>query len=94
MKNPQNLAIGVLTATAIILGILLIYSMPDAAVAGSAGRQGDYIVASGRVTGSKEVLYVINVPSQRMIVYVFNPVRGEITPVAPTGMDLRREFGK
>lgn len=95
MKNTQNITIGVLAVTAVILGVLVFFSMqPQPAEAASAlPSKGSYVVATGRASGTnKEVLYVINLTSQRMVAYMFNPTKNEISPIS--GADMKAAFAK
>lgn len=95
MNNTHNITIGILVATALILGALVIASMqPQPAVASTAlPSSGNYVVASGRASGtSKEVVYVINLPAQRMVTYMLNHNKREIQVVS--GVDLKQAFAK
>jgi hypothetical protein len=74
MKNTQNVTIGLLAVTAIVLGALVIgmYTPPQAAYADSAVKQGDYIMVTAAISSDVDLLHVIDVISKRMNVYQVN----------------------
>ena len=80
--DSKNFAIGVLSTTAIILlvGLLVIHSRPETAMAsGMTAKVGTYLLTVGMdPSGDQELLYVINAAKERMIVYRFEPNRGQI----------------
>lgn len=80
--DSKNLAIGILSTTAMILlvGLMIIQTRPQQALAaGMTTTNGDYVVTVGVASqNNEEVLYVVDAPMQRMICYNFNAARGEI----------------
>ncbi len=80
--DSRNFAIGVLSTTAVILlvGLFVIHSRPEVAMAsGMTAKGGTYLLTVGMdPSGDQELLYVINTPAERMIVYRFDPNRGAI----------------
>lgn len=93
MKDTQSITIGLLLITAAILTVLVIGTFNDRpAHAGHGGvRQGNYIMAAGKLSTTREVLYLINIPAMRMITYVLHPSKPEITAI--TGVDLKTTLG-
>lgn len=91
MKNTQNITIGLLAVSAIVLGAMLIGTLTEPAEAATSARQGNYLIASVRASNSRELVYVINIPLQGVIVYGLDVGKNEITKV--TEMDLRQAFG-
>lgn len=75
MRNNQNLAIGVLTVTAVILFVGTILSTAggrsDAMAFGQLDRGGDYILLTGQFTENRELLYVTDAAAQRLNVYSY-----------------------
>ncbi|MCB9851061.1 MAG: hypothetical protein H6817_10210 [Phycisphaerales bacterium] len=70
--NSKNLAIGVLSITAVILfvGIILVNVQPNAAVASNVSSYGgDFTITVGRVTRDTEILYVLDNTTQRLLAY-------------------------
>ena len=83
--DQKNFAIGVLSTTAAILlvGVVLITGRPQSAVAaGMTSTGGDYIISVGTSPQTdEEYVYVIDVPSQKMLVYRFDANRGLVDVV-------------
>ena len=80
--DSKNFVIGILSTTAAILlvGVLIIHSRPMPAVAsGVTATAGDYVVTVGSITmNDEELVYVIDAPAERMIMYRFDIGKGEI----------------
>ena len=80
MMDHKHFAIGVLSVTATILfvGLVLVSSMSSSPVYGNAqnGRGGDYIVATGQLDDSVELLYVLDSAVPALAIYHFDPNRG------------------
>ncbi len=74
MNNKSSLLIVVLMVSAALLGIMIYGSAStvEAASAGDATVDRDYIIVTGDVSGSSCVLYVIHVPTQNLVAYVAN----------------------
>ncbi len=74
--DQKNFAIGVLSTTAVIMlvGLVLVTSRPEPALAaGMTATGGDYIMSVGTTPQTdEEYLYVVDVPAQKMIVYRFD----------------------
>ncbi len=79
MNNNENILILLLVVTGGILIAMLIGSWnAQSAYAGTASdRFGDYIMVTGAMTSSRDLIYVIDVPNKRMLVYYADPVRGQ-----------------
>lgn len=93
MKNNQNITILLLTISAAILTVMLVVTMTETsqeAVAGASAKEGDYIMATGRISSAYDAVYVVDVVEERLIVYWVNPDnnRPEILDAA----DLDRAF--
>ena len=92
--DSKDLAIGILSTTAVILfvGVLIVSTRPQAALAsGMTARGGDYILTVGRdASGDEELVYVIDAPSQRLVVYRFDSNRHEIEIVQGIELDKLR----
>lgn len=72
MKDPQNITIGLLLATAAILAAMLIttYQTTDnAAYADTPVKQGDYILGTGAWTSSTDLVYIVDIAAGRLNVY-------------------------
>jgi len=79
--NSQNLAIAVLSITAVILFVgLVVVNVQPAPVAASdiSVSGGDFTVSVGRVSRDTDGLYVIDNVSQRLLVYGINRQSGAI----------------
>lgn len=60
-------------------GVAWLGKSEPAAVAGSATRSGDYVMVSGQVSSSREVLLVIDVVAKRANLYASKPGPGGVT---------------
>ena len=79
--DNKNFAIGVLSITSIILlvGLLVIHARPEPAYAiGMNAQGGDYLLITGQLQTSEELLYVIDGRSERMRIYRFDINRNQI----------------
>ncbi len=79
--DSKNFAIGVLSTTAVILfvGLLVLETRPQPAYAASMNAQGgDYLVATGQLQDTEELLYVIDARNQVLVVYRFDINRKQI----------------
>ena len=79
--DPKNFTIGILSTTAVILlvGLLVIHNRPQPAYASGMNAQGgDYLLTTGQLQDSEELLYIIDARAQRMIVYRFDINRNQI----------------
>lgn len=79
--NSKDLAIGVLSTTAVILfvGLILLNAQPTTVHAsGMLDRGGDYIMLSGELWEQEELLYVIDAGTSRMIAYRYNQTTKQI----------------
>lgn len=89
--DSKNFAIGILSTTAVILlvGLVLVQSRPEPAYGfGMNAQGGDYLLTTGQLQPSQEVLYVIDAASERLLVYGFDMGRKQIAIV--TGEDLAK----
>lgn len=93
MKSRENIMIVMLLITMAVLGVLFVGSMKtQEAYAGASSRAafGDYIMAQGNISSSTQLLYVVDIPNQRFIVYGVDAVMNKITPMDK--VDLKRIF--
>jgi len=75
MRNNQNLAIGVLTMTAVVLFVGTVLSTTgsnnEALAIGQLDRGGDYILLTGQFTENHELLYITDAAARRLNVYSY-----------------------
>lgn len=94
--NTQNITIGILLVTAVILTAVLAgtYTASNQSVwAETSIRGGDYTMGTGDLPGSRsDLLYVINMAVQRMNVYHLNEKTNMIDLIYQ--VDLARAFRK
>ncbi len=94
MNSTKNLAIGVLSTTAVILlvGLILLHSKPEPAYGGGMTAQGgDYLLVTGQIQRNEQALYVIDAGAHRMIAYRFDLARKQIKIIS--GLDLNKIGG-
>ena len=75
MNNTQNTTIVLLLITAAILTTMLLPAFigtEPAAYARGAVRQGKYIMATGAYDAKIDLLYIVNIESQKLCVYAPN----------------------
>ena len=79
--DKKSFAVGVLSLTAVILfvGNLM---MPEPATASVVVKERDYTAVTGRTTKGGEALYLTDNRTGLLGVFVFDPGRRAITPVA------------
>lgn len=83
--DSKNLAIGILSTTAVILlvGLLIIQSRPEPAYGfGMNAQGGDYLVTTGQLDSAQELLYVIDARSGQLLAYRFDMSRQQISIVS------------
>ena len=80
MNDPKNIIIAMLCVSATILATVFALGLhdPKPAQADTPVVGGDYIMVPGQYSTSLDLLYVIDIASQRMNVYVFNLTKGEL----------------
>ena len=80
--DSRNLALAVLTVTAAILfvGLVVVSTLsPQQAMAvGQMDRAGDYVVATGQLQDSTEVVYIADAAEGRLNVYVYDLNRRQL----------------
>jgi hypothetical protein len=89
--DSKNFAIGILSVTAVILlvGILVIHSMPTpAAASGMTQTGGNYVLSVGRLNLNEEVLYVVDSSDAKVLLYAIDIARKQIVPQG--GIDLNQ----
>jgi len=88
--NSKDFAIGVLTTTATILlvGLLVIGSRSQPALAGGmTDDNGPYVITVSTLTiGDEEVVLVLNAPEEKLIAYRFDAAKRELAVLA--GIDF------
>jgi uncharacterized SAM-binding protein YcdF (DUF218 family) len=76
MKDPQNITIAILLATAVVLGTMLAFTLGTReAQAAASVRGAQYIMVTGEVSNIRDVLYVIDITSRQVCVYDVNWVK-------------------
>ena len=93
MKQRDNLTIGVLSITAVVLlvGVLLApgWQAPAYAI-GQLDRGGDYIMLTGQFSKSSEMVYLIDAAAQKLNAYSYDWNRGIL--VIWDSHNLKRTF--
>ena len=93
--DSRNLAVGVLSTTAVILivGLAIIHTRPTPAQAdGMTVALGDYLMTVGSATQvDEELVFLIDVPEQKMIIYRFDASRHQIDIVQGVNLSEMRE---
>jgi hypothetical protein len=92
--NKQNVTIGLLSATAVLLMVAVIFiGQADQAVAGnSESRGGDYVAVSLGVRADREVQVVIDNSVERLNVYGLNDTGSGVELGAPLIIPLDQYF--
>jgi len=82
--DSKNLAIGVLSTTAVILlvGVLIIGTRTDPALAsGMSATGGTYSVIVGKLNTTEEIVYVIDASTETLVSFTFDSARKSIQPI-------------
>ena len=82
MRQKSEIAIAGLSITAVVLlvGLILATARSDRAMAiGTLDRGGDYVMVSGQYTSDIEVVYITDIPAQRVQMYGYNSTNREFT---------------
>lgn len=91
MASSQNTTIGLLLATAVILAVMVGVQLTEPAEAASSPDRGeDFIVIASRVSRNNDVVYVLHVPTQRLLAYGVDRSDQQIEVLA--GLNLAAEF--
>lgn len=80
MRDPKNLTIALLCVSATLLATVLVLlgAAGQPAYADTPVRGGDYIMITGAYSDSTDLLYVLDVATQRINTYVFNPQNNDL----------------
>ncbi len=94
MKDTQNLIITLLAVTAVILGAMLLssYRADNTAYADTPVKQGDYILGTGAIEGSTDLIYIVDIATQQLNVYRTNLNTGAINLI--DRVNLERAFAR
>ena len=87
--NSKDLAIGVLSTTAVVMlvGLILLNAQPQPAYASGMGdRGGDYIMLTGSMWEKEELLYIFNTAEGKMMVYRYDLQTNQILARGPADM--------
>lgn len=87
--NSKDLAIGVLSTTAVVMlvGLIILNAQPQPAYASGMGdRGGDYIVVTGALWEQEELVYVFNTAENKMMVYRYDAQHNQIVARGPADM--------
>jgi hypothetical protein len=79
--DNKTFAIGVLTVTAAILMVAVVYK-PQQAQAAEVVKGRDYTCVTARIAQGDDALYVVDGKTGLMAVFVYNPARKQIEPRA------------
>ncbi|HOF18752.1 MAG TPA: hypothetical protein PK082_07565 [Phycisphaerae bacterium] len=91
LKNPQNLTIVLLLATAAVLAAMLLATYTQDAQAGtSAGKQGDYIMVNGMWSGSTDLVYIVDIAARKLNVYYAHAASNDVKLIQT--VDLAKAF--
>ena len=93
MKDTQNIAIGLLLVTAIVLAGMVVGTFVNAggtAYADTPVKQGRYLMVTGTWTASTDFLYVLDIAAQSINVYVIDNKKKSIGRVDT--VNLRQAF--
>jgi len=96
MKDMQNVTIGLLLVTAVILGAMLVssYMTADrAAYADTPVKQADYVLGTGAWAKSTDLVYVLDIAARRLNVYFMDTRRARKDMQLIDRVDLNRAFG-
>lgn len=95
MRETQNLTIGALSITGVVLLVAVIFatagSQNSALAIGQTDRGGDYIVVTGQFNDNIEVIYITDAAAQRLNMYSYEWNRGQL--ILWDSYDLKRAFG-
>jgi hypothetical protein len=85
--QSQNIVIGVLMMSALILGMLLVFVQPKTAEANMMNQTGDLImITQGGGNGGDETLTVIDARNSKMATYGYNGQRNRFNIVAGSSL--------
>ena len=93
MTDRRDFAIGILatTATVLLVGVVLLFSQPQARADGTAIVHREYALSVGALThADDDLVYVINAPRQRLNVYRFDVRRKQIDLVQSLSLQEMR----
>ncbi|HAU36289.1 MAG TPA: hypothetical protein DCX07_01045 [Phycisphaerales bacterium] len=92
LKNPQNLTIVLLLATAVVLAAMLLatFTTRDAQAGTSAGKQGDYIMVNGMWSGSTDLVYIVDIAARKLNVYYAHAASNDVKLIQT--VDLAKAF--
>ena len=81
MNDTKNITIALLCVSAAILLTLAIIVNTDerAEAKGVSATAGEYVMFTGQVTGSTDMLYVVDLTKKRMNAYHFDPMQNVIS---------------
>ena len=96
-QDSKNLAIGVLSTTAVMLlaAFLIVQSRPVPVLAdGMSIIQGDYSISVGGITqDSEDLLYIVDSSQKKLNVYRFDLQRKQVNLVQTLSLDEMRKAG-
>ena len=92
MRNTQNITIGLLLVTAIVLAGTVVGTFTNAgasAYADTPVKQGRYVMVTGAYSSSTDFLYLLDIAAQRVNVYCIDSKK---TVQRLDSVDLRQAF--
>jgi len=93
MKNSKNTTIAVLCVTAALLGSAVLYvhyNLPETQAASSQSVAGDYLMVTGAVSGSMDMLYVTDTVTQKMNAYQVDLRNRSIALAPKSTVDIKK----
>ena len=80
MNDPRNITITLLCVSAAVLAALVVtmHTSEPAQAAGISASAGEYIMFTGEITATTDMLYVIDLTKKRMNAYHFDPMENTI----------------
>jgi len=96
--NTKDLAIGILSVTAVILfsALIIVQNVaPPAALAyGETSSSGDFIVTTAQLDDTAELVFILEAAQQKMNVYGFNVPAGQIELVQQIDLAPLQRLGQ
>jgi len=92
MNDPKNITIGLLCVSAAVLAALVVtmYTSEPAQAAGVSASAGEYVMFTGEVTATTDMLYIIDLTKKQMNAYHFDPMENTIK--LQDQVDLAKSF--
>ena len=89
-QSKNQLILGLSVSAVVLFAVLVVLSAFPQARATVSVSSGDYAAAAGQVSKSKDAVYVVDMPTGRMLVYRYDRNQRRIEKV--DGRDLAKEL--